>query len=92
MKSQQLQRAVARATGESVTTIRSRGFSVLALDVPVAEVADVLYLSCPGCGREVPLSSTDDTLPDWAECADCDIAYPYADEEVFLPEGDFACV
>ena len=92
MTSQQFQRAVARATGESVTTIRSLGFSVLEVDVPVTEVADCLCLSCPGCGRDVPLSLEDNTLPDLAECEHCDIAYPYHDEEVFLPEEDFACV
>ena len=95
MSRQQFQRAVARATGESVTTIRSLGFSVLAVDIPLANVANVancLYLSCPGCGRDVPLSSEEDTLPEMAECAHCDIAYPYDDEEVFLPDDDFACV
>ena len=92
MSRQQFQRAVARATGESVTTIRSLGFSVLEVDVPVANVANCLCLSCPTCGRDVPLSSEEDTLPEMAECAHCDIAYPYDDEEVFLPDEEFASV
>lgn len=91
MTIRQLQQAVARATGESLATVRSHGFSVLTVDVPVAAVADCLCLSCPGCGRDVPLSADDDTLPAWAECATCDIAYPYDDDEVFLPDDELAC-
>ncbi len=91
MTTHQFQRALAAATGESLRTIRSRGFSPLALDVPVAEVGDSLCLACPGCGRDVPLTSGEDSLPEWAECPECDIAYPYDDDEVFLPD-DLACV
>lgn len=34
MSPHQLNRAVAHATGESLSTIRSRGFSLLALELP----------------------------------------------------------
>ncbi|MEI8384308.1 MAG: hypothetical protein WCJ09_29645 [Planctomycetota bacterium] len=91
MTSRQFQRQLAHATGESLRTIRSRGFSLLQLDVPVTEVAETLCLSCPGCGRDVSLDSEESGLPEWAECPSCDIAYPYDDDEVFLPE-DLVCV
>ena len=87
MSRSRLNSLVARATGESLSTIRSRGFSVLELEVPVPDVADSLCLSCPGCGTDVPLpAASDGTLPEWAECDQCDIAYPYHHDEVFLPD------
>lgn len=92
MTARQFQREVANATGESLRMIRLRGFSPLQLDVPVAKLADRLCLSCPGCGRDVSLTSDASALPEWAECPDCDIAYPYDDDEVFLPDDDLACV
>ena len=89
MSRNRLQSLIARATGESPRTIRQRGFSLLRLDVPVAPLSAQLCLSCPGCGAEVPLAST--PLPEWAECDRCDIAYPYDESELFLPDGDLAC-
>ena len=86
MSRNRLQSLVARATGESHRTIRQRGFSLLRLEVPVAAPPAHLCLSCPGCGTEVSLSST--PLPEWAECDQCDIAYPYDASEVFLPDGE----
>lgn len=79
---------VARATGESPRTIRARGFSLLRLEAPIATPAPNLCLSCPGCGEDVPLTSQDGCLPEWAECDQCDIAYPYEEHEVFLPDCD----
>ncbi len=91
MTTQQFQREVARATGESLATVRSHGFSVLKVDIPRSEVADCLCLTCPGCGNDLVLCSNGDALPDWAECEPCDIACPYEDDEVFLPDEEFAC-
>jgi hypothetical protein len=88
MSRNRLQFLVSRATGESRRTIRQRGFNLLRLDVPIAPLPSQLCLSCPGCGREVFLQST--PLPEWAECDRCDIAYPYDESEVFLPDGEFA--
>ncbi len=88
MPRNRLQSLVARATGESHRTVRQRGFSLLRLDVPTALPPAQLCLSCPGCGAQVPLSST--PLPEWAECDRCDIAYPYDESEVFLPDGELA--
>lgn len=88
MSRNRLQSLVARATGESHRTVRQRGFSLLRLEVSTAPPPSQLCLSCPGCGAQVPLSST--PLPEWAECDRCDIAYPYDESELFLPDGELA--
>jgi hypothetical protein len=81
---------IARATGESIHTVLQRGFSVLRLEVPI-KAAPQLCLSCPGCGREVTVeATTEGTRPEWAECDICDIAYPYDDQELFLPDENLA--
>ena len=81
---------VARATGESVHTVLRRGFSVLRLEVPL-KPASQLCLSCPGCGGEIAVEATIDGIwPAWAECDMCDIAYPYDDQELFLPDEELA--
>jgi hypothetical protein len=90
MSRHRLHAQIARATGESVRTIREQGFSLLRLSVPITQPAHRLCLACPGCGSNVPLSDHDGALPEWAECAQCDIAYPYDDEEVFLPDAELA--
>jgi hypothetical protein len=90
MFSHQLHHQIARATGESVGTIRSRGFGLLRLAVPLAQPDPGLCLACPGCGSNVALNTDNDTLPEWAECKECDAAYPYHDAEVFLPDAAFA--
>ena len=87
MSRHRLHSQIARATGESVRTIRAQGFSLLRLAVPIPQPASRLCLACPGCGSDVSLSADAGALPEWAECARCDIAYPYDDEEVFLPDA-----
>ena len=77
-----------RATSESRRTIRAQGFSLLKLAASLPDPPAQLCLACPGCGSDVPLSADEDELPEWAECAQCDIAYPYHDEEVFLPDAE----
>ena len=90
MSRHRLHAQIARATGESLRMIRTQGFSLLTLAVPVDEPPARLCLACPGCGSDVPLSDGEGELPEWAECAQCDIAYPYRDEEVFLPDAELA--
>lgn len=90
MSRHRLHAQIARATGESLRTIRAQGFSLLTLAVPVDEPLARLCLACPGCGSDVPLSADEGELPEWAECPQCDIAYPYHDEEVFLPDAELA--
>lgn len=88
MSRNRLHAQIARATGESLRTIRSQGFSLLKLAVPMEPSTPRLCLACPGCGSEVALSDDEGELPEWAECKQCDIAYPYDDEELFLPEEE----
>ena len=90
MSRNRLHAQIARATEESLRTIRTQGFSLLTLAVPIPDPPARLCLACPGCGLDVPLSADDGELPEWAECAQCDIAYPYDDEEVFLPDAELA--
>ena len=77
---------IARATGETERTIRAQGFSLLRLSVPVALPEPRLCVSCPGCGGHVAVSAGESSA--WAECAQCDISYPYRDDEVFLPDEE----
>ncbi len=90
MSRHRLHNQIARATGESLRTIRAQGFSLLKLAVPLPDPPAQLCLACPGCGFNVPLSADDGELPEWAECEQCDIAYPYHNEEVFLPDAELA--
>jgi hypothetical protein len=72
----QLDRAVARATGESLRTVRALGFFVLP-DGPPATAPDDLALGaeCPRCGRAVPHPGWAGGAPALAECADCDLYF-----------------
>ena len=81
-----LERAVARATGESRRTIRRYGFSLASDDFPSTMAPAHLGLDCPGCGAGLPLHHTRPELPEFAECPNCDAVYPYEPEEVYLAE------
>ena len=78
-----LERAVARATGESRRTIRQHGFNLI-LDEILPETSPYLGLDCPGCGSEVVVAATGSALPEFAECRCCDLAYPYRSKELYL--------
>lgn len=82
-----LERAVARATGESRRTIRHYGFNLVSEEPPVEKAPAHLGLGCPGCGAEIALPSQPATLPELAECTRCDGAYPYAPDELYLVEA-----
>lgn len=81
-----LERAVARATGESRRTIRRYGFSVVPDDPPSIIAPAHLGLDCPGCGAGISLHDTHPKLPEFAECPRCDAVYPYEFEELYLAE------
>jgi len=85
MRQSALERAVARATGESRRTIHRYGFQLVP-DDGATELATHLQLDCPGCGAGVTLPCSGPLLPMFAECAACDTAYPYEPAEVYLPE------
>ena len=72
MQQSALERAVARATGESRRTIRHYGFSLVPEEPPAVETASHLGLDCPGCGAAIALNSRSATLPELAECTRCD--------------------
>jgi hypothetical protein len=85
MTQRQLVRAVAGATGESVRTIRSLGFGVLA-SRPARAAEDLdLVLDCPFCGRRVPYPGDGDAL---AECLRCDVYFDVRPGEVYLAGPD----
>lgn len=86
-----LERAVARATGESRRTIRRFGFSLVP-DEPPTTAATHLGLDCPGCGAGIALLNTEFELPEYAECARCDAAYPYKPDELYLQERSDAAI
>ena len=90
MTQMQLDRAVAAATGESLRTIHHLGFSDHAGRPADLEPEDLcLTLDCPFCGAAVPAPGrrAADRL-DFAECPRCDVAFDFADDEVYAaPAG-----
>lgn len=76
-------RQVTRATGESVQTIRHRGFEIVDPDEEREELETLLTLQCPFCGRQVVLSADGpEGLPELAECNGCDLIFDYQDDDV----------
>jgi hypothetical protein len=82
----QLDRAVARETGETVRTVRARGFSVLPRRPEAAAAEDPrLVLDCPTCLRPVPYPGvTGDGAPALAECPACDAYFPVGPAAVYV--------
>jgi hypothetical protein len=77
MTQAQLDRSVAAATGESIVTVRTLGFSLLGTRPAVVQPDDLrLALDCPFCGRSVPYPGrTPDGAPALAECVRCDVDF-----------------
>ncbi len=86
-----LERAVARATGESRRTIRNFGFSLVPDEAPAAAMTQ-LGLDCPGCGAGIALQNTDSKLPEYVECARCDAAFPYSHDKLYLAESSHEAI
>jgi hypothetical protein len=84
MTQAQLDRAVAAATGESLTTVRALGFSLLdPQSVPREPEDPRLVLDCPVCGRSVPYpGALRHGAPALAECARCDVDFAFQVDEV----------
>jgi ribosomal protein L37AE/L43A len=73
--------AVARHTGESVRTVRHRGFSLLTEDARDLEPEEiVLRLDCPFCRRPAAYPGTERHV---AECDHCDLEFDFSADEVY---------
>lgn len=84
MKQSEIDRRVARATGESRKTIAHYGFQ---LDQPITAVEPCIGLNCPGCGQLVSLNQDQSfESRQEAECLRCDAYYPVENSELFLTE------
>jgi hypothetical protein len=85
MTQAQLDRAVVAATGESLATVRTRGFSLLDPRPVPREPDDLsLVLDCPFCGRSVPYpgAARQGALA-LAACARCDVDFEFQVDEVY---------
>jgi hypothetical protein len=91
MKQSEIERAVARATGESRRLIRRYGFSLVSEEAEPC-LDPTLALDCPGCGAAL---NVDDVANDASEleCARCDAVYTFAVDELYVadrPHSAFA--
>jgi hypothetical protein len=80
----QLNRQVARITGEPIGYITALGFSLLRPGGASIEPEDIqLVLECPFCGRPVPYpaSAAAGSEP-MAECERCDVYFDFVPQEV----------
>jgi hypothetical protein len=86
----QLNHAVARITGESLRTVRHRGFGVLTKTPRDLEPEDiVLCVDCSFCGGPVPYrDQTREGTPALAECDHCDLEFEFALDEVYTATPD----
>ncbi len=86
MTQTQLDRAVARSTGESVRTVRHLGFGIQRpVPSPARPADDVcLVLDCPFCGRPVPYPGrAGDGSETLAECLTCDVYFDCGSDDVY---------
>ena len=82
MTQPQLDRTVARKTGESLRTIRNLGFGIEPGPPQDMEPEDLhLAVACPSCGRPCDLPPGS---PAMAECVPCDIYFDYRPDAVFV--------
>jgi hypothetical protein len=83
MTQSQLDRAVARATGEPLTLIRGRGFGLARRRPNDLEPEDLtLCVECPFCGRAVPYAGAAGGATALAECDGCDVYFDVAPADV----------
>ncbi len=84
MTQAQLDRTVARRTGESLRTIRHLGFHAQGGPPEDLEPEDLhLAVDCPFCGGSTRLPSGPGGLPAPAECDRCDVFFDYDPAEVY---------
>ncbi len=84
MTQAQLDRTVARRTGEALATIRRLGFHAQAGPPADLEPEDLhLAVACPFCGRGAALPAGPGGVPGLAECGRCDVEFDYDPAEVY---------
>ena len=86
MTRSEIERAVARATGESRATIRSYGFTLLP-EEPDTATDPSLVLDCPGCGSSLDATTAAAGIFRAIECPRCDAVYPFALNELYVADG-----
>jgi uncharacterized C2H2 Zn-finger protein len=93
MNQSEVERAVARATGESRRFIKRFGFSLI-VDEPEHCCDAALAIDCPGCGAVFNLNDVANHLSE-LECPRCDAVYPVAADELYVMDssrrGSAAC-
>jgi hypothetical protein len=91
MTQRQLDRAVARTTGESLASVRRLGFGILP-GPPVAMGPEDLDLAvdCPRCGACRRLPCDRHGTAAMAECVPCDLLFDYRPEDVYVAGEDRA--
>lgn len=82
MTQNELDCAVADATGEELSTIECMGFS---FEPPHRFDDDepVLAVTCPFCGAAAILANTPEDLPLDADCGRCGTCFPYDNDDIF---------
>lgn len=81
-----LHAAVARATGETLATVKRLGFHFNRRARPDKPTTDdpLAAIDCPCCGGSVVVAwNRREDLPEFADCRTCDIAVPYSPSEVY---------
>ena len=90
MTQSQLECAVARSTGESLCTVRHRGFHVLSHRRDGLEPEALqLAVDCPFCGTTCALESGPLGLPDVVACDRCDVEFDCRPDEVYAAANAF---
>jgi hypothetical protein len=82
MNQSELERAVARATGESRSFVSQFGFSLVA-DEPTPADELTLAIDCPGCGAVCDGCNLGQGL----ECPRCDAVYPVSIDELYVVDN-----
>jgi hypothetical protein len=89
MNQSEVERAVARATGESRRFIKRFGFS-LTPEEPHHRADPALAIDCPGCGTVFDPVEVVNLFSE-LECPRCDAVYPVAAKELYVVESPAAC-
>ena len=82
MNQSDVERAVARATGESRRFVKLFGFSLLAEESERCS-DPVLTIDCPGCGTALNPDDVVNLLSE-LECPRCDAVYPLSTDEIYV--------